>query len=1563
MPFAEKVGTKRRKISPRNACLDESISSSFSFTSSIARSEKPSSDSPVNTTGRRNPTILERSRLKGGAQIARLGQMASLTVDAVDESEEVVEAKLNSARCLKEARALGLSHDLVRLRSFSFAGGIQYVAKELLRLCSSSSSCHEERFKLVSTQGKKFCVDSAADFDQAIAEYAQELCGDKNTTKKAIEESASLARCCIAPETRCRVTLRVLRAALFCRFSPKWLSNLSLEAIQWAAGDSTLRSELEEASRLLLIDGIVGRYCGEGAKELFHVDNPRHAVRLLDFVALHFRRDTVLDDTLDLCDAFAHLSAEDACSRIVQNAILRGDEVCCSDILRNLYNKDTTLAKAVFSRVVSLCIDVIEDGSSMINVGKNDPSLHPTSSQDEIVLTTRCAFGLANVALSFNQSNAKSPQGGFSSVYLDEKRLEELIEGLQRLLALQRDHRIFVSLSDLRDAKKLVGLVTEMIMPIAISYKSDNAPVSSPAATQAKRICSLLAGYSEIVEEDLWYAAIGISASRLAYQATGLECIKFLSDFGVFEASKHELVARSCLAVALSLCAKVSRNTESHQEDTIMKSILMASSILYDHTLQRSPACLLEPTLSIGELCDVISHVLVRSDEGVGEKLGDFRKSLHLGAANKELVSEALEIGRGKKILNDLRLRQPTIHSSWYIGDGLLLPPRETLVRGVEYCKHAITKSSSSEAIFSLLGFVEARGAHALSLRLLITSASKQLCISKVSTSYSPLSDASLKTLTSLAERYLGGTGNGITSGVIDSQLAVSLLLSLPLRTAFKVFRSTLPTAISTRDFERVATLAGIGKVAGSGDLLKANGGTVMELWKKQGKFVAQCDSLSLRAKWWSVLQMHNVRFDPVRFEDGTQWKDRKGEGKQLSPSDKYIASLTPSFISNMSKTIDDTDEILRTASDFLVSFGLNPDLAIHVYIKFLLSPLDVSVGESSDGVNKHTEGIRTKLSTVEAVVRRLIRGLKPAINRIRVLRDCLVNLERSENGSDYERIAMVLSLYHSELSHILNGETVSEGIDSKRLHSDLELVDRRRDALAILSSYFQGKDGSARPAFSSFFLPLKNCDNNQRRKKTSREILSLDSSDDNCFDPLQPLQDVLLGPCAVAATSALAPLCLPLGVPRGYIHARSLIGRFRRSQQEGATLPSFEVDVLPVLNRLSSAADVADISEWCSSQFNWESEDKLKSLDHALNFAIRASDEVERHGGRSQSSESEPNALDRVKRIKRAKDMLSDRLAINAILRSVGITSEKSSALSGVVKRLMERLEEQVWSKAEFSPEHFVQVFLRESSMLASEASLSSSLALSIGQFRELSLLVHRACKSVADKYSHVQVGDLARRLVDKFLFYGDHDSVDECKIVSEVRKSPEVVKSRLTQLMPDIDEGDTMNFIMDLSSLREAGNDWSSNLVSNATAVQNAPKLTSEEESSSLKLLGSAREASEYASRRVSLRIAFVMAYADGYYIGNESDCLGNDNGSESKQSGAKGLKRQSKTLLATLSSRGSKQRDDSVLAHSRELLKIVFAKASMTSLSVKDMNINIDQSIRNKSRSPVGRILHLL
>lgn len=761
--------------------------------------------------------------------------------------------------------------------------------------------------------------------------------------------------------------------------------------------------------------------------------------------------------------------------------------------------------------------------------------------------------------------------------------------------------------------------------------------------------------------------------------------------------------------------------------------------------------------------------------------------------------------------------------------------------------------------------------------------------------------------------------------------------------------------------------------MAGSGDLVLSANKNVLSHWKRQHKFVQQCELLALRARWWGILQKYHVKFDPRLFEEG------KAKGK-------YVESLIPSVILSLSKTKKETSFILRTAMDFAEAFGLSSESAVQKYVEFLLSPLeshhlvqpDLEVGSSKTDV-------RMKLSSLEGVIKNLMRRLDPPAKRVNVLRNCLVSLENSNNGTDYERLSVVLCLYQAELSHLLSEDIGPQKMNSQPYLIELELVDRRRDALAILSSYFQGRKREERPPLSSFFAPLGVDTSTRVSKKTTPRILGNESEGSSeIFDPLKPLEKILRASCSSAVTSNLAPLCLPLGVPRGYIHARSLIARFQMSKVDGVALPSFELDVLPVLSRLKSPTDVAELAEWCSLQYDFENEDKLRCLDHSLNFALRASSEAEQrvnHTSRSgaiESDASESNALERVKRITSAKDMLADRLAINAILSSVGITSEKNCTLSTLLDDLISRLEQEVWNKSEFIPERFVEIFLSQSSLLASEASLCSRKALSVGQFRQLSTLVHRACKSVADKYSHVLVGHIARRLTRRWLFHGDELSSSEEP--QEGNPLKENVSSRrvISHLLPEIDEGDTIDFVMDLDRLGEEENTWSADIGSGPSSSQNDSKVTSEEEQSSLKMASSEREKSELQHRRVALRVVsclvfsfvcfffvshnlsscffndappyqcFVMAYADGYHPVTTCNMSRDENlkpavnhARESRISKAKSKG----GLLSKIGTSGSKQQHDNVLEHCRELLGIVFAKSGVSDLIEKNLNMSTD------------------
>jgi hypothetical protein len=137
-------------------------------------------------------------------------------------------------------------------------------------------------------------------------------------------------------------------------------------------------------------------------------------------------------------------------------------------------------------------------------------------------------------------------------------------------------------------------------------------------------------------------------------------------------------------------------------------------------------------------------------------------------------------------------------------------------------------------------------------------------------------------TVRALVDFSIGGTGTGITSGLVNSQLAVTFLLLLPGKAAFHVFKSSLPMAIRTQDFTRVSTLASVGKVISSqSDSNQEKLGFCAVGWNNQDKYSKQCHRLAERAKWWIILRENGVNFDPQQFSGD--------EASELTGSDEAV--------------------------------------------------------------------------------------------------------------------------------------------------------------------------------------------------------------------------------------------------------------------------------------------------------------------------------------------------------------------------------------------------------------------------------------------------------------------------------------------------------------------------------------------------------------------------------------------------------------------------------------------------------------------------------------------------
>jgi len=737
-----------------------------------------------------------------------------------------------------------------------------------------------------------------------------------------------------------------------------------------------------------------------------------------------------------------------------------------------------------------------------------------------------------------------------------------------------------------------------------------------------------------------------------------------------------------------------------------------------------------------------------------------------------------------------------------------------------------------------------------------------------------------------------------------------------------QVYRASLPTAITKRDFTRVITIANIGVKAGDGGIG----------WKKQDVFLSQCLRLSSRARWWNILKFYQVEFDPSRFEENESPHDE--DSSQGIPASAYVASLVPEVIRKASAMHKSTDLVRSVATKFVESFGLEPILAAQKHIEFVLSPY---IHGQSD--------IRRDLNICERAARDSLRLISSPMKRSAVLRRCVTALESAnECEKDYERHAVVLSLYHADLSLVVAKDLNIRDMDASAFEEELEFIERRRDALAILSSYFQGNLKTQRPSFPKFFVPLSVPFSAARDEKSGIhpcDILGV--SDDTsavAFDPLAPMREFLSLHMDDTAAKALAPLTIPLGLPHGSIHARCLIEHFRRFKDGRATLPSFEHDVLPVLNRLKRATDQSRLSEWCALHYDDLDSQKLQCLDYGLRYAMTASSEVEKRlrlSGRNEDdilAADERRSLDAVKRLSEMHSALSDRLEVNGILSSATIgTSQQFCSVEKTVRDLTDRLQASFWKSSDSSPEKFVEMLLVEASLLASNACLDQGTSFSIDQFRHMASVVHQACKRIADQYSHVHPGDISRSLARRWLVHGDElptSSSDTGKFHSAEDMVDRSRAELSTTNSMSAEEDETVEFVMDL---HEANAVWSDDIGSGLSQKSEKPStISKEEEPSALQPDGSSREASEIDCTKVSFRVAFVMSFAEGYHksqTGEPGDEENINTKGNSKDKPNAGSKKSRRGLLSRISTKDSSRRSY-VVAHARELLRIVFAKS---------------------------------
>lgn len=784
--------SRSRQPSPRNSShTDSTISRNLSFrTNSSEILQSRSSFMSATRKERPMPTVLELGRMKGGAMVSLLPSFRSSCPNNAedDDVDTTVAVKLIHAIQLKEARQLGLNKSHVRLQQYGPYGGAARAANELVKFFSSRPQGHDTRLSNLTQKVKSFCCRCDVSYDDAIFSYASDRCNSKTASESAITEVSSLSRCCDSNASKCKVALSVLRAALFCGKPSPCLTKLSRDAIGWAGGDTTLKSEVIEASRLLVIDSIVRRYCGAtAAYELFRVDNPQHAKNLLDFVCRQVETETVFLDALDLCEAFTDLSKTEASIHILQRAVVSGNSERCKSLVNEMFYFDAALAVLACEQAIEYACDTLYDLKAKVlsNIETTCKSAKETS-----ISTCRAALTVAEILKSKDSRNhGKCP-------IVVGRRHHDWHGLLTRVSQLQKHHDIFVSPPCLLSSHSRFANAKQKIEPL---LKSPNIQdISSISFTDGKRICKLLVGPDQDETSRLYLCVIGEIAVKLVWQHDHLFVLHFIRYGGLLEDLDNDASCRALVAVVTALCTKVSIGkftTLSSRDDTVesfMMNVVSASSVIQEYVIVKCPGVMLEEVSTLAILTMTTKQILKRFDGEIGERL----KSIECICSSTTRNLSPIKLTQQNGALPSL----PKLHRSWYIGDGLLLPPNDASAACISYCNEdlvmisVVTRSTQLKradlsGAFAFYQLLSDRGAHSYALSILSRSFT-----TVISTSHDPDVECLWQSIEStqesfrlLTERSLGGSGNGITSVIVDSELAVPYILSIPIKLAFKV--------------------------------------------------------------------------------------------------------------------------------------------------------------------------------------------------------------------------------------------------------------------------------------------------------------------------------------------------------------------------------------------------------------------------------------------------------------------------------------------------------------------------------------------------------------------------------------------------------------------------------------------------------------------------------------------------------------------------------------------------------------------------------------------------------
>lgn len=712
---------------------------------------------------------------------------------------DCIQMKLLHAKLLKEARALGLPSDEMRLESFSEDGGAEFCAKHLIRISCESNGIDSFSRSSSKTNVENFCQRAGVSFSRAVLYYANDLCESKQSFN--FQATCNLVCLCSDPEIKGQLSLKILQTALISHVNQEDFKSFSSEAIECARHE-TIKSELQEVTRLLFIDSIVRRYCGSKSAELFRVSDQLHSHRLLAHISRYVDVEDQLDDVLFLCDSFTHLNKFDACLMILEKVILASSNKLvqserseyCEKIFLTLLNLDPKSAISIALKLCNFCSEVTTSLQKRLK-SSNHPN-HEEFKQEYISCCIAITEIESVITMYFNN-------------HFDDKSFElELVKSyskdFHKMHKLLQEFGLILSISDFVDHRMYQHIAGKIIKVSLYSWMNKKDKNSDSDLKQvlevAKRGVFLLCGDNAVVAEPIWCNGLETITSSLIQSNHEIVSLKLIEYSGMLNNINNQFMFHTLFSTVTRLCTTGLLNSGSHSilsSSRLMRRFVMGGLLLRDHLIMNCSGSLLSSVMFLHNAIDLVSQIILRTDCGIGEEMHSFKSTLYQKSQSLRSLTMTKKYFDSNE--NEKILKIDSLHRSWQVDDGLLLPPNEAADKCMKLFKELLISSSMLDVvssydvtiIYDLHDFLHSWGAYSISSRI------RSYIISVMMTSlsnhigdnlfvHSP-NDLDNEINFRLAERSLGSSGSGNTSGAIDSELAVYHLLSLPITVGFKV--------------------------------------------------------------------------------------------------------------------------------------------------------------------------------------------------------------------------------------------------------------------------------------------------------------------------------------------------------------------------------------------------------------------------------------------------------------------------------------------------------------------------------------------------------------------------------------------------------------------------------------------------------------------------------------------------------------------------------------------------------------------------------------------------------